>query len=448
MKPLFWDKVSSNQVSSTNSIWKEIKEPSDLNFEEFADLFQKKETENAKVTSQTATNTANSSINDEQLLDSKLTKNLSIMLHKMPKTSVLQSAILQMDNSVLKKDMLEVILQNMPEAEAVSEFKQKYKSKSFKQFTEAEKFMLMMINIPEFALRLKCWSFVLEFKENMESCSRPIKLLEQAVESIVNSKKLNTFLGTVLALGNYMNGGTAKGQADGFQLTVLNRLDMTKDKTNKITLLQFIVNYLRSKYGINDDNDFMDSFVDEFESVLKVRSINVSNLQSSVESLSNGLKGFKNDVKKIQKVIEEKKNDTTNSEINILGDAEDLFMDKVKPFFIKANKDMEELEKRIADWKSRYVSMQVRYGTREADAEKSEPSEFFGNFSQFIEKYKQCVEGIMKNEAQANRKNAATSTKQRRKEFGQTINVIGKPGEDAVSAMVSMISKEFAASIQ
>jgi hypothetical protein len=47
-------------------------------------------------------------------------------------------------------------------------------------------------------------------------------------------------VGYTLTIGNILNGGTPKGQADGFDLPVLGKLVSTKDNTNQ-TLLQFIL---------------------------------------------------------------------------------------------------------------------------------------------------------------------------------------------------------------
>jgi len=43
-------------------------------------------------------------------------------------------------------------------------------------------------------------------------------------------------IGMALAIGNIMNGGTPKGQSDGFELSVLTKLSSTKDNTNKSML--------------------------------------------------------------------------------------------------------------------------------------------------------------------------------------------------------------------
>lgn len=48
----------------------------------------------------------------------------------------------------------------------------------------------------------------------------------------------------ILACGNYMNGSTPRGQADGFAIEILPKIKDIKGKDNSITLLQ-VLNILR-----------------------------------------------------------------------------------------------------------------------------------------------------------------------------------------------------------
>lgn len=66
-----------------------------------------------------------------------------------------------------------------------------------------------------------------------------------------SSSGLRKVLGTVLAVGNYMNGGTARGQADGFTIDALDSMATTKDATNTTTLLDFVCSIVCTRYGID-----------------------------------------------------------------------------------------------------------------------------------------------------------------------------------------------------
>lgn len=50
----------------------------------------------------------------------------------------------------------------------------------------------------------------------------------------VNSLPLKSVLETVLAVGNYLNGASERGQADGFRLDILNKLKDFVDRVGSV----------------------------------------------------------------------------------------------------------------------------------------------------------------------------------------------------------------------
>lgn len=59
-------------------------------------------------------------------------------------------------------------------------------------------------------------------------------------EFIENNEIMYEVFGMTLAIGNIMNGGTPKGQSDGYELGILSKITSTKDNTNK-SMLHWIV---------------------------------------------------------------------------------------------------------------------------------------------------------------------------------------------------------------
>lgn len=106
MKPLFWDKVNLQQQPGT--VWSNVKE---ITFDEneFVFMFSKKEVKKIE----TAAASKKKEPEEEPLISAKLLNNLSIMLHKLPKIAKLQTAITSVDGTVIKKEMIEVMLQNV-----------------------------------------------------------------------------------------------------------------------------------------------------------------------------------------------------------------------------------------------------------------------------------------------------------------------------------------------
>ena len=72
-------------------------------------------------------------------------------------------------------------------------------------------------------------------------------VLQAATNEVRGSAKLKIVMEVVLATGNYMNGGSARGDATTFTLDTLNKLNTVKSVDNKSNLLEFIVESLRLK---------------------------------------------------------------------------------------------------------------------------------------------------------------------------------------------------------
>ena len=58
---------------------------------------------------------------------------------------------------------------------------------------------------------------------------------------------LGVVLATVLALGNHLNGSTARGGAYGFKLNTLTKLINTKTTDNKMNLLHYLIEILMAQ---------------------------------------------------------------------------------------------------------------------------------------------------------------------------------------------------------
>ena len=71
------------------------------------------------------------------------------------------------------------------------------------------------------------------YKEQHATYHTALSDFLQVVECFQESEMLPTLLGIILAVGNYLNGGTNRGQADGFDIESLAKLEGIKDATGK-----------------------------------------------------------------------------------------------------------------------------------------------------------------------------------------------------------------------
>lgn len=113
---------------------------------------------------------------------------------------------------------------------------------------KAEKFFYTIKNIDKnLPQRLELWAFKMNFKKVLATESEKVYALRDAHKCIKESKSLRELFSTILAFGNYMNGGTKKGQAHGFKLASLSQLTRSRSTDNKVTLMEFLYIYLEKK---------------------------------------------------------------------------------------------------------------------------------------------------------------------------------------------------------
>ncbi|RNA03088.1 FH2 domain-containing 1 [Brachionus plicatilis] len=105
---------------------------------------------------------------------------------------------------------------------------------------QAEKFLLKLIKIPNYKLRIECLVVKEEFYNQVYFFNTTFDSVLTACEIVYENKTLPQFL----LAGNFLNHGSYSGNAAGFKLSSLNKLCDIKSNQNSITLLQLIVQRL------------------------------------------------------------------------------------------------------------------------------------------------------------------------------------------------------------
>ena len=160
----------------------------------------------------------------------------------MPTIPEIQRAVQQLDSSVLGRDQLEALLGQVPAEEDEKEFKLNADKKPEDQYEPPEQFFSMVINSIAFVKRCKSWMLTFDWDEIVQNAYKPIRNIQAACDSILNSVHLPFVMGIVLGFGNYMNEGNAqRGNAPGFAVSTLSKLEMTKNIEGKMNLLQYVV---------------------------------------------------------------------------------------------------------------------------------------------------------------------------------------------------------------
>jgi len=107
----------------------------------------------------------------------------------------------------------------------------------------SDQYLHQMSSIPRLTERMSCMLYRRQLNMAQEELKPDLTMLRSAADELKRSSKLKTVLATVLQLGNELNGGTFRGDADGFQLSDLLKLKDTR-ATNASgvtpTLLHFL----------------------------------------------------------------------------------------------------------------------------------------------------------------------------------------------------------------
>ncbi len=129
----------------------------------------------------------------------------------------------------------------------------------------------MLINLKNIEYsreKLTLWSFIYDIEEHMEGLENQILSFKVTFEAIRGNENLKNIFSYILTIGNILNGGTIKGQADGFNLDILTKLNTMKDNSNK-SILQIVCIKIK-----NDNENFgpMKKTFEKLEDSLKIPS--------------------------------------------------------------------------------------------------------------------------------------------------------------------------------
>ena len=176
------------------------------------------------------------------LISGKRQQNASIALARIRlKPAEVRDAILQCDFGCLPQDKLDLLKELVPTTEELQLVKEYEGPKE--DLGAVEQFFLAVSSVPRLPQRIDAMSFVNKFEGLHSDLQKRMELLRAAVTAVRGSKSLPVLLKYVLAVGNFLNGDTARGGAYGFKIDTLKKLTTMQATTGKETLLDYIVQH-------------------------------------------------------------------------------------------------------------------------------------------------------------------------------------------------------------
>lgn len=168
------------------------------------------------------------------ITDPSLVVGKEAALKSLPPAHEVARAIVELDTQVLDLENLRSVMDaGCPSPEQICELQKLKQEYPNVPLALPEQYMWIISQIPAYQMRLDCWAFVRTYGDRQYLYAESLKRFKGVVECFKRSESLPALLGLVLAVGNYLNGGSERGQADGFDLETLGKLNAVKDAEGK-----------------------------------------------------------------------------------------------------------------------------------------------------------------------------------------------------------------------
>lgn len=154
-----------------------------------------------------------------------------------------------MDSSIISREGIEKILTMIPSEEERTTIAEAMHSSPDLPLGSAENFLHTLMQVSAIEQRLRLWAFRLDFDLLEKEMGEQLMDLKKAMEEIECSHTFKIVLGTLLTMGNFLNGVEAKG----FQLEYLSKVPEVKDTVNKHSLLHHLVQTIHEKFPEGTD---------------------------------------------------------------------------------------------------------------------------------------------------------------------------------------------------
>ncbi|XP_022734471.1 formin-like protein 4 [Durio zibethinus] len=242
LKPLHWDKVNKNVDHSM--VWDKInggsfKVDDDLMEALFGYVATSRKSPPSSSNSKNTRNINTSSSSQIMVLDARRSQNIAIVLKSL---ALSRRELLEALNEGqgLEADTVEKLMRIAPTEEEQSQILNFDGDPT--RLADAESFLFHILQaIPSAFTRLNAMQFRSNYDLEILHMKESLQILELGCKELRTRRLFMKLLEAILKAGNRMNAGTARGNAQAFNLTSLLKLSDVKSTDGKTTLLHFVV---------------------------------------------------------------------------------------------------------------------------------------------------------------------------------------------------------------
>nr|XP_023863474.1 formin-2-like [Salvelinus alpinus] len=376
MKPLYWTRIQlhSKKDASGSLVWEKIEEPS-VDFDEFVELFSKSAMkEKKKPISDTITKSKAKPV--VKLLNTKRSQNVGILMSSIHlDMKDIQSAILNMDNTVVDLETLQSLYSNRAQQDEMEKIEKHIKSSKGKNdakpLDKPEQFLFQLSQIPNFSGRVFCILFQSTFVECISSILRKVETLQRVCTTLQSAQCVLQVLGLILAFGNFMNGGNrSRGQADGFTLEILPKLKDVKSSDNCQSLLSYIVAYNLRNFDEDAGRETCVYPLPEPQDLFQASQMKFDDFQRDLRKLRKDLNVCSAETEMVNQV---------SSEEHL-----QPFKEKMEEFLSEAKTDLEAQETQLENTHKIFLELSVFFSAKAKAGEKEvSPNTLFSVWHEF-----------------------------------------------------------------
>ncbi|KAF9623280.1 hypothetical protein IFM89_000769 [Coptis chinensis] len=243
LKPLHWDKVTAKADHSM--VWDKISDGSFRFDDDLMEALFGYVATNRKSPEKTTNNTPNSggsnpgSPAQRFILDPRKSQNTAIVLRSL---AISRQEILDalLEGQGLSTDTLEKLARIAPTKEEEAQILEFDGNPT--KLADAESFLFHILKIvPSTFARIDAMLFRSNYDSEILHVKESLQTLESGCKELRTRGLFLKLLEAILKAGNRMNAGTARGNANAFNLSALRKLSDVKSTDGKTTLLHFVV---------------------------------------------------------------------------------------------------------------------------------------------------------------------------------------------------------------
>uniref|UniRef100_A0A8C5IBY1 FH2 domain containing 1 n=1 Tax=Junco hyemalis TaxID=40217 RepID=A0A8C5IBY1_JUNHY len=170
------------------------------------------------------------------------------------------------------------------------------------KLSQADSFMYLLIQVPNYALRIEAMVLEREFSPSCASLQDDMKIIRRATKELMTCEELHSILHLVLQAGNIMNAGGYAGNAVGFKLSSLLKLADTKANKPGMSLLHFVALEAQKKDAA------LLNFSEKIRSVHDAARLSIDSVEAELHSLSVKTRSVKDSIRRDPKLFHQMEN--------------------------------------------------------------------------------------------------------------------------------------------